>query len=81
MNNSIDKQNAGRSLNASTLAESCNSESEYNLNPATRSIASRLATRPSVARFNRVSGFTLIEVMVVIVILGVLAALIKDNSN
>jgi general secretion pathway protein G len=68
MNNLIDKQNVGRSLNASTLAESCNSESEYNLNPATRSTASRLAAGSSVARMNRASGFTLIEVMVVIVI-------------
>ncbi|MDO3665788.1 type II secretion system major pseudopilin GspG [Acinetobacter sp. ANC 7710] len=79
MNNSMNKHNVGRSLNAFPIAESCNSESEYNLNPATRSIASRLATRPSVARYNRVSGFTLIEVMVVIVILGVLAALIVPN--
>ena len=79
MNNSMDKQNVGRSLNASPVAESCNSESEYNLNPATRSIASRLTARSSVARMNRASGFTLIEVMVVIVILGVLAALIVPN--
>lgn len=33
-------------------------------NPRTRSLASRLATRPSVARFHRVSGFTLIELMI-----------------
>ncbi|MGL5404724.1 MAG: type II secretion system major pseudopilin GspG [Acinetobacter sp.] len=79
MNNLIDKQNVGRSLNASTLAESCNSESEYNLNPATRSTASRLAAGSSVARLNPASGFTLIEVMVVIVILGVLAMLIVPN--
>lgn len=85
MNNSMNKHNVEQSLNpctqstASGLAESCNSESEHNLNPATRSLASRLAARSSVARMNRASGFTLIEVMVVIVILGVLAALIVPN--
>lgn len=45
------------------------------LYPATRSIASRLATRSSVARFNRVSGFTLIELMVVVMIVTILAAI------
>lgn len=85
MNNSMNKHNVEQSLNpctqsiASRLAESCDSESEHNLNPATRSLASRLAARSSVARMNRASGFTLIEVMVVIVILGVLAALIVPN--
>ncbi|MCU4369938.1 type II secretion system major pseudopilin GspG [Acinetobacter courvalinii] len=85
MNNSMNKHNVEQSLNpctqstASGLAESCDSESEHNLNPATRSLASRLAARSSVARMNRASGFTLIEVMVVIVILGVLAALIVPN--
>lgn len=85
MNNSMNKHNVEQSLNpctqsiASGLAESCNSESEHNLNPATRSRASRLAARSSIARMNRASGFTLIEVMVVIVILGVLAALIVPN--
>ncbi|MGN5763418.1 type II secretion system major pseudopilin GspG [Acinetobacter calcoaceticus] len=85
MNNSMNKHNVEQSLNPCTqstvsgLAESCNSESEHNLNPATRSLASRLAARSSVARMNRASGFTLIEVMVVIVILGVLAALIVPN--
>lgn len=85
MNNSMNKHNVELSLNPCTqstvsgLAESCNSESEHNLNPATRSLASRLAARSSVARMNRASGFTLIEVMVVIVILGVLAALIVPN--
>jgi general secretion pathway protein I len=42
-------------------------------NPATQSIASRLATRSSVARFNRVSGFTLLEVMVALAIFAVAA--------
>lgn len=85
MNNSMNKHNVEQSLNPCTqstvsgLAESCNSESEHNLNPATRSRASRLAARSSIARMNRASGFTLIEVMVVIVILGVLAALIVPN--
>lgn len=41
--------------------------------PATQSIASRLATRSSVARFNRVSGFTLLEVMVALAIFAVAA--------
>ena len=45
------------------------------VHPATRSIASRLATRPSVARFNRVSGFTLIELMVVVIIIAIIAAI------
>ncbi|WP_081401642.1 type II secretion system minor pseudopilin GspI [Acinetobacter sp. NIPH 2100] len=39
----------------------------------TQSIASRLATRSSVARFNRVSGFTLLEVMVALAIFAVAA--------
>ncbi|MEN4983455.1 type II secretion system major pseudopilin GspG [Acinetobacter modestus] len=68
MNNSIDKQNVGRSLNASTLAESCNSEH-----------SSWSCARTKFHFVNPRSGFTLIEVMVVIVILGVLAALIVPN--
>ncbi|GAB02064.1 MULTISPECIES: type II secretion system protein [Acinetobacter] len=42
-------------------------------------MASSLATRSSVARFNRVSGFTLIEVMVVIVIMTIMASLVVLN--
>ena len=70
------------------LATSCNSEQSstscartklHFVHPRTRSIASGLTARSSVARMNRASGFTLIEVMVVIVILGVLAALIVPN--
>ena len=43
------------------------------------SIAFGLAARSSVTRLNPASGFTLVEVMVAIVILGVLAALIVPN--
>lgn len=41
--------------------------------PRISSIAFDLATRPSVARFNRVSGFTLLEVMVALAIFAVAA--------
>lgn len=36
----------------------------YFVNPPTRSIVSRLAARSSIARFHRVSGFTLIELII-----------------
>lgn len=51
------------------------SSPSYIFNLRTRSITSRLATRSSVARFNRVSGFTLIELMVVVIIVAILAAI------
>ncbi len=49
--------------------------------PHTRSIASRLAAGSSVARFKPASGFTLIELMVVIVIIAILASLILLNIS
>lgn len=44
-------------------------------NPATRSTASRLAAGSSVTRFNPASGFTLIELMVVVMIIAIIAAI------
>jgi len=91
MNNSMNKHNVEQSLNTCTQSIAVRSSvvrmkrahSEHSspscTYPRTRSIASRLAARSSVTRMNRASGFTLIEVMVVIVILGVLAALIVPN--
>ena len=49
--------------------------------PHTRSIASRLAAGSSVARFKPASGFTLIELMVVIVVIAILASLILLNIS
>lgn len=61
--------------NSSTAFDHSACTSNARFGPATRSTASRLATRPSVARFHRVSGFTLIELMVTVVIISIIAAI------
>ena len=48
---------------------------KFNPRIGSGSIASRLAAGSSVARFNRVSGFTLIELMIVVAIIAILAAI------
>ena len=54
-------------------SSSCTRMKRYFINPRTSSIAFGLATRSSLARVNRVSGFTLLEVMVALAIFATAA--------